>query len=59
MDKTEPKVVIVIHPTWGKVEYVEGCFYCQREKDRGEGFFPRHTPSQKGHEVHCACDVCF
>lgn len=42
--------------------YVEGCAYCDREKERGNTFFPPHhaLPScQSGGHNHCTCDGCF
>ena len=42
--------------------YVDGCTYCQGERERGNTFFPSHHASercQSGKRNHCTCDTCF
>ncbi len=43
-------------------DYVDGCSYCDREKERGSWFFPDHfamNSCQSGKRNHCTCDGCF
>lgn len=42
--------------------YVDGCDYCDREKEAGSTFFPSHFASARcrsGSYNHCTCDTCF
>lgn len=42
--------------------YVDGCGYCDGEKERDSWFFPNHFASsrcQSGKRNHCTCDTCF
>lgn len=54
--------VLEYHPHPAGDIYVVGCAYCEREREAGVTFFPRHVPSvrcQSGKRPHCTCDTCF
>lgn len=41
---------------------VDECSFCQREKARGNSFYPNHKAStrcESGGRNHCTCDTCF
>lgn len=42
--------------------YVDGCAFCDREKELGNTFFPAHFASDRCRSngyAHCTCDTCF
>lgn len=58
----EPATRVRGDKSWQCAVYIDGCPYCEREKEAGEFFFPNHHASSRcesGGHNHCTCDTCF